>query len=82
MWKNFRSGYSSVDIRILLLSWTTIVVHNRDQVEILHSFLIQHTEKVAFHAWGSSLKLSWPLFSVLKTDQKMFYLLDVDLDDF
>ena len=57
-----------------------IVVHNRDLAENFQNFLIERTQKAAFQASDSSLKPSWPLFSVLKTDQEVFYPLEVDFD--
>jgi len=51
-------------------------------MEIFQNSLIERTGKAAFQASDSSLKPSWPLFSVLKTDQEVSYPLEVDLGDF
>jgi len=51
----------------LLLSWTTIVVHNRDQPEIFQNSLIERTPKAALDL---SIKHSRPFLSDLKIDQE------------
>ena len=68
--------------RLSFVSWTTIVVHNRDRAENFQNSLIERTGKAAFQTSDSSLKPSWALFSVLKTNQEVFYPLEVVLGDF
>ena len=55
------------------------MVHNRDRAENFQNSLIERTEKAAFQTSDSSLK---PSFSVLKTNQEVFYPLEVVLGDF
>ena len=45
-------------------------LYHKDQLEISHNFLIEHTPKAVFQALNSSLKPSRPLLGVLKTDQE------------
>jgi len=53
------------------ISWTTIVVHNRDQLEIFQKSLIECTTKAALLALNLSIKYSRPFPSDLKTDQEV-----------
>jgi len=54
-----------------IISWTTIVVHNRDWQEIFQqNSLIERTPKAAFQALDLSIKRSWPFLSDLKIDQE------------
>jgi len=55
----------------VVLSWTTIVVHNRDRLEIFQNSLIECTPKAAFRALNLSIKHYRPFQSDLKTDQEV-----------
>ena len=55
------------------------MVHNRDWAEIFQNSLIERMGKATFQL---SLKPSRPSISILKTDKKVFYPLEVDLVDF
>jgi len=53
--------------QITSLSRNTIVVHNRDQLEIFQNFLIERTPKAAFQA----LDLSYSRPFLSETDQEV-----------
>ena len=59
-------------------SYHDIVVHNRDRPENFQNSIIECMGKAAFQAVDLSLKPSRSLFSVLKTDQEVFYPLKAD----
>jgi len=61
----------TLNVTVLYLSWTTIVVHNRDRPEIFQNSLIEHTPKAAFQTLNLFLKHSRPFQSDLKTDQEV-----------
>ena len=56
-----------------------IMVYNMDRPENFKTS-IERTGKAAFQALNLSLKPYRPLLGVLKTDQEVFYLSEVDLD--
>jgi len=71
-------GYHVPDDNEHWLSWTTIVVHNRDRPEIFQNSLIERMPKAAFRAINLSIKHSRPFPSDLKTDQEVLKAREAD----